>query len=384
MDTLARGLLGLTVACARCHDHKFDPIPQKDYYSLAGVFASTDYREYVVGASGDLDDKATQEPTDRTKDKKKPRKPVVHALKEGKPTNLKVHVRGNPATLGEEAPRRFLAILGGDEAPAFKEGSGRLELARAITSRGNPLTARVFVNRVWAHHFGRGIVATVDNFGSLGERPTHRELLDYLAARFMDGWSVKALHREILLSAAYQMSSRHDEKNARVDPDNRLLWRMNRRRLEVEPWRDAMLAAAGNLDRAMGGPSRDLSSPDNRRRTLYAAVSRHNLDPLLRLFDFPDPNLTSGRRAETTVPLQQLFVLNGDFMMRQARGLADRVGGSGSVEERIRRAFALAYGRPPREREVQLGMRFLAEGPAGAWEQYAQVLLSANEFAFID
>ncbi len=384
VDTLARGLLGLTVACARCHDHKFDPIPQKDYYSLAGVFASTDYREYVVGASGDLDDKATQEPTDRTKDKKKPRKPVVHALKEGKPTNLKVHVRGNPATLGEEAPRRFLAILGGDEAPAFKEGSGRLELARAITSRGNPLTARVFVNRVWAHHFGRGIVATVDNFGSLGERPTHRELLDYLAARFMDGWSVKALHREILLSAAYQMSSRHDEKNARVDPDNRLLWRMNRRRLEVEPWRDAMLAAAGNLDRAMGGPSRDLSSPDNRRRTLYAAVSRHNLDPLLRLFDFPDPNLTSGRRAETTVPLQQLFVLNGDFMMRQARGLADRVGGSGSVEERIRRAFALAYGRPPREREVQLGMRFLAEGPAGAWEQYAQVLLSANEFAFID
>jgi mono/diheme cytochrome c family protein/cytochrome c553 len=384
VDTLARGFLGLTVACARCHDHKFDPIPTRDYYSLAGVFASTDYREYVVAASGDLDDKATQEPTDRTKDKKKPRKPVVHALKEGKPTNLKVHVRGNPATLGEEAPRRFLPILAGDEAPAFKEGSGRLELARAIASRGNPLTARVFVNRVWAHHFGRGIVATVDNFGALGERPTHPELLDYLAARFMDGWSVKALHREILLSAAYQMSSRHDEKNARVDPDNRLLWRMNRRRLEVEPWRDAMLAAAGNLDRAMGGPSRDLSSPDNRRRTLYAAVSRHNLDPVLRLFDFPDPNLTSGRRAETTVPLQQLFVLNGDFMMRQARGLAERVGGSGTVEERIRRAFLLAYCRPPREREVQLGMRFLAEGLAGAWEQYAQVLLSANEFAFLD
>jgi hypothetical protein len=381
VDTLARGFLGLTVACARCHDHKFDPIPTRDYYSLAGVFGSTDYKEHVVATNGEIDDKATQDPTDRTKDKKKPRKPVVHALKEGKPANLKVHVRGNPATLGEEAPRRFLAILAGDDAPPFTQGSGRLELARAIASRDNPLTARVFVNRVWAHHFGRGLVATVDNFGALGERPTHPELLDYLAERFREGWSVKALHREILLSATYRMSSRHDEESARVDPENRLLWRMNRRRLEVEPWRDAMLAVAGQLDHSIGGPPRDLASPENRRRTLYAAVSRHNLDPVLRLFDFPDPNLTSGKRAETIVPLQQLFVLNSDFLARQAKGLAGRVA-EGGVEERIRRAFVLAYGRPPREREVRLGMRFLAG--AGGWEQYAQVLLSANEFAFVD
>jgi hypothetical protein len=384
VDTLTRGFLALTVSCARCHDHKFDALSTRDYYALAGVFASTDYREYVLTPRGDID-KAVQQPTDRTKTKKQPRKPVIHALKEGQPVNLKVHLRGNPAALGEEAPRRFLAVLGGEARP-FRQGSGRLELAQVIAGKDNPLTARVFVNRVWAHHFGRGLVATVDNFGSLGERPTHPELLDHLAARFMaGGWSVKALHREILLSAAYQMSSRHDAKSYKIDPLNRLLWRMNRRRLEVEPWRDALLAVAGNLDRTLGGPSQDLSAVDNRRRTLYAAVSRHDLNPLLRLFDFPDPNLTSGQRAATIVPLQQLFVLNSDFMARQAQGLAARVtAGPGSVQERIGRAFLLAYGRPPREREVRLGVKFLAGAGKGAWEQYAQVLLSANEFAFVD
>ncbi len=242
------------------------------------------------------------------------------------------------------------------------------------------------VNRIWVHHFGRGIVGTPSNFGSLGERPTHPELLDYLAARFVaEGWSVKKLHRAITLSATYQLSSRHDERNAAVDADNRFLWRMNRRRLEVEPWRDAMLAAAGNLDPKVGGPSVDLSAPDNRRRTLYGAVSRHNLDPLLRLYDFPDPNLTSDRRPVTSVPLQQLFVLNSDFMARQAKALAARVKALESEDEaRIRRAFLLLYGRPPTDREVRLGKAFLAGGGADAWEKYAQVLLAANEFAFID
>jgi hypothetical protein len=390
VDTLARGFLGLTVACARCHDHKFDPIPTRDYYSLAGVFASTDYQEYVLSPNGDIDDKAVQLPTDRTTDKNQARKPVVHALKEGaQPVNLQVHLRGNPATLGEEAPRRFLAILAGNNPPLFRQGSGRLELARAIASKDNPLTARVMVNRIWAHHFGRGIVGTTSNFGSLGDRPTHPELLDHLAARLVaNGWSIKALHREILLSAAYQSSSQYDKDNAHIDPDNRLLWRMNRRRLEIEPWRDALLAVAGNLDRTFGGASQDLEAKDNGRRTLYAAVSRHNLDPVLRLFDFPDPNLTSGQRAETIVPLQQLFVLNSDFMIRQAKGLASQVmAGDGSVEERIHRAFLLAYGRPPRAREVEIGRKFLSGAgneSLSAWEQYAQVLLSANEFTFVD
>jgi mono/diheme cytochrome c family protein len=390
VDTLTRGFLGLTVACARCHDHKFDPIPTRDYYSLAGVFASTDYKEYVLTPDGGIDAKAVSDPTDKmARDKKKDatRKPVVHALAEGaKPANLRVAVRGNPANLGEEAPRRFLTVLTGEKAPAFTDGSGRLELARAVASKDNPLTARVMVNRVWMHHFGRGIVGTPSNFGSLGERPTHPELLDYLAARFTaNGWSVKALHREIMLSATYQLGSRPDERNARVDPENRLLWRMNRRRLEVEPWRDAMLAVAGNLDPTVGGPSADLAAPDNRRRTLYGAVSRHNLDPLLRLFDFPDPNLTSDRRPVTSVPLQQLFVLNSDFMARQSKALAARVTAEVSDDTaRIRYAFQLVYGRAPSDREVRLGTEFLVGGSPAAWEKFAQVLLSANEFAFVD
>ncbi|MHC5536841.1 DUF1549 and DUF1553 domain-containing protein, partial [Singulisphaera rosea] len=393
LDTLTRGFLGLTVACARCHDHKFDPIPQRDYYSLAGVFASTDYKEYVLTPEGGIDEKAVSDPTDKVvkdKDKKKKdttRKPVIHALTEGaKPTDLKVHLRGNPATLGESAPRRFLAILAGDNARPFSQGSGRLELAKAIASPNNPLTARVFVNRVWMHHFGRGLVKTPSNFGALGEAPSHPELLDHLASRFMaGGWSIKSLHRTILLSAAYQRSARYDEHNVRIDPDNRFLWRMNRRRLEVEPWRDSMLLVSGNSDLSLGGPSKDLSSPDNLRRTLYGAVSRHNLDPLLRLFDFPDPNLTSDLRPVTSVPLQQLFVLNSDFMARQSKALAERVTALGSNdEERIRQAFSLLYGRPPSELEIQLGNRLVSSGISDAWEKYAQILLSSNEFAFVD
>jgi hypothetical protein len=244
----------------------------------------------------------------------------------------------------------------------------------------------VFVNRVWAHHFGRGIVGTPSNFGTLGERPTHPELLDWLAATFVaDGWSVKKLHRRIMLSATYQLGSKHDERNAAADADNKLLWRMNRRRLEVEPWRDAMLAVAGNLDATVGGPSKDLSAPDNRRRTLYGAVSRHNLDPLLRLFDFPDPNLTGAMRPVTSVPLQQLFVLNSPFVANQSKALAARVTAFESDEAaRIRRAFGLLYGREPTDREVKLGTEFLAAAGTNAWEKYAQVLLAANEFAFID
>jgi hypothetical protein len=389
VDTLTRGFLGLTVACARCHDHKFDPIPTRDYYSLSGVFASTDYKEWVLTAGGGIDEQAVSDPTDKmARDKKKdPRKPVIHSLAEGaKPANLKVHIRGDPAKLGEEAPRQFLAVLAGNDPPPFKNGSGRLELAKAIASKDNPLTARVFVNRVWMHHFGSGIVGTPSNFGALGERPTHPELLDYLASRFKEGgWSVKALHREIMLSSAYQSGIAYDERCAAVDPDNRLLWRMNRRRLEVEPWRDAMLSVTGNLDTSVGGPSAELSSPDHRRRTLYGAVSRHNLDPVLRLFDFPDPNLTSDRRPVTSVPLQQLFVLNSDFMARQARAFAARVRDAEPTDTaRTRRAFLWAYGRPPTDRELQLGEEFLAGGSADAWEKYAQVLLSANEFAFVD
>jgi hypothetical protein len=385
LDTLCRGFLGLTVACARCHDHKFDPIPTRDYYSLAGIFASTDYVEAPLVSAAEVEEAKKKLPEEQKKKKVPPQYPFAHALKESRPANMRVLVRGNPDNQAEEAPRRFLAILGGGQP--FASGSGRLELAQCVASQDNPLTARVLVNRIWQHHFGKGLVRTPSNFGALGERPTHPELLDHLATHFMAaGWSIKALHRTIVLSAAYQQSSRLDAHAFEVDPDNKLLWRMNRRRLEVESWRDAMLAAADNLDRSLGGPSRDLNAPDNRRRTLYGYVSRHELNALLRLFDFPDPNLTAGERTVTTVPLQQLFVLNSEFMVQNARALVKRLSSAKDDAVRIRHAYLLLYGRPATDRELELGLAFVAKPATGLtrWEQYAQVLLSASEFLFVD
>ncbi len=376
IDTLTRGLLGLTVACARCHDHKFDPISTADYYALAGVVASTDY-VVVPLVSEDEAEKAVKEDDRQLKEKKEKKKknhpppyPHVHAIREAEPRNMQVHIRGNPETLGAEMPRRFLSILSPDpnEPKPFTEGSGRKELAEAIACRDNPLTARVMVNRVWKHHFGQGLVRTPSNFGHSGERPTHPELLDHLASRFIaSGWSLKSLHRAIMLSAVYQQASDFDEARAEVDPDNRLLWRMNRRRLEVEAWRDAILAVSGTLDETLGGPSLDLASPDNNRRTLYAKISRHNLDPLLRLFDFPDPNITSDGRPVTTVPLQQLFVLNSPLMVRSAKALAARCCQSANYETaRIQIAFERVYGRPATDEEIQLGLEFLGESSESA------------------
>lgn len=568
IDTLTRGMLGLTVSCARCHDHKFDPIPTKDYYALAGVFASTEYFEaplappdvvaaydlrvarvkeqekaiedaknetqrevreslalqtgkYVVAAwklqnkrktdvkfsaatiakendlrefaveawarflTGEnlqkkayltawkdavaaqdaktdlssepsalsavqsaaaqlqkdvtvaLDmrhkkesiDKPTEEllreivddnkapcsvPKDQvdklaSSDRRKlsdelkkelesrkkqvgEKYPIAHCIKDGAVKNLQVYRRGNYKDLGDEAPRKFLEILSAGEAKPFSQGSGRLELAQQISSEQNPLTARVLVNRVWQEHFGRGLVGTPSNFGMLGERPTHPELLDDLASRFMaSGWSLKWLHRQIMLSSVYRASSEFKPENYQRDPDNRLLWRMNRRRLDIESWRDSLLTASGNLDLSLGGQSADMASGNNRRRTLYAAVSRHNLNSTLRLFDFPDPNLTSERRSSTTVPMQQLFVLNGPFMVSQAKSLAARLQiESADDSARIRFAYQLLFSRDPSDKELQVGTTFLkaAESQPDVkltpWERYTQALLGTNEFVFVD
>src|SRR5262249_32467346 len=263
-------------------------------------------------------------------------------------------------------------------------GSGRLELADAIASKDNPLTARIIVNRIWLHHFGRGLVGTPSNFGKLGDRPSHPELLDYLACRFMEsGWSLKALHREIMRSAVYQSGSGRDEKNFASDADNRYLWRMNRQRLDIEAWRDAMLAVSGKLDPTMGGPTVVLSAGTNFRRTVYAKVSRHDLDQLLRLFDFPDANITSERRTEPTVPQQQLFVLNSPFVIEIAKTLAARVQKDTQDDAaRVQRAFQLAYGRPATGEEARLAAEFLAgtDSPGEMnrltrWERLAQVLV---------
>ena len=320
---------------------------------------------------------------------------TAHSLMEGQGRDLPIYLQGNPTKKGEVAPRSMPVVFTeGVRKPLPTKGSGRAELAAAMTSRDNPLTARVIVNRVWRSHFGAGLVQTPSNFGQLGDRPTHPELLDDLAVRFMEsGWSLKKLHREILLSATYQQKSDFRSDAAEIDPENRLLWRMNRRRLEVEPWRDALLAVTGELDRTVGGPPVDLASNGNRRRTLYGSISRHQLNELLRLFDFPDPNITSDRRSVTTVPLQQLFVLNSDFMTERARALVARLNRDPALTDhatRIQGVFRWLYGRLPTDEEFHLGQTFLhsttpaAGNGLSAWEQYALALLGTNEFSFID
>lgn len=322
--------------------------------------------------------------------------PVAHVIAESTPSDMRVFVRGNPANQGDAAPRRFLKVLAGDDPPRFEQGSGRRELAEAMAPGRNPLTARVMVNRLWQHHFGRGIVGTPDNFGKLGESPTHPELLDYLAIRFAEtGWSIKAMHRDLMLSSTWQLSSATDEGNLAIDGDNRYLWRSNRQRLDIEAWRDALLSVSGRLDASLKGPSTNLADAGNNRRTVYAFISRHELDNMLRLFDFPDANITSSTRTETTVPQQQLFVINSAFMLEQARSFSSRLIREvpEGDEARIRRAFLLAFGRPETPEELELGLSYLQQDDSveeqqgtslSRWERYAQVLLGSNEFMYLD
>jgi hypothetical protein len=317
---------------------------------------------------------------------------IAHSYTEAKAEDMRVFVRGNPAQQREVAPRRFLRVLEGDDRQQYTQGSGRRELAEAITGRDNPLTSRVMVNRIWQHHFGRGIVGTPSNFGKQGEPPTHPELLDYLASTFVQsGWSVKSMHRKIMRSSTYQLGSFDHKANAQIDADNRFLWRMNRQRLDVEAWRDSLLFVSGRLDKALGGPSTNLVDANNVRRTVYAMISRHELDNLLRMFDFPDANITSAKRSETTVPQQQLFVLNSPFMVEQAKAFVARLQKEypNSDADRIKLAFLLAYGRAPVEREVSIGLAYLSgekdpDSTLTLWESYAQALLGSNEFMYLD
>jgi hypothetical protein len=382
VDVVSRGLLGLTVACARCHDHKYDPISTQDYYALAGVFASTEmFNQPLEGATPEAkpDSKAKNQKVDDT----------MHIVREAQSIDLNVHIRGDVTRKGEIVPRRFLSVLCETEPRKFKVGSGRRELADAIVDRNNPLTARVFVNRVWLLLFGRGLVGTPSNFGQLGQRPTHPELLDDLAVRFIqNGWSIKSLHRELVLSATYRQSSASDAAKQAVDPDNQWLSRMNRRRLDIEQWRDAVLQIAGRLRPALHGPSIEPEKPDETRRTLYARISRLELNPLLARFDFPDPNAHSDRRVQTTTPLQKLFVLNSPFMLSQAEVLVARLQTSAdTTPDRIQAAYGLIFHRPATEDEVKLATVFIDEASENSqmrWVQYAQVLLASNELVMLD
>ncbi len=303
----------------------------------------------------------------------------------------RVFIRGNSNNLGERVPRQFLAVLSGPDRRPFHDGSGRLELARAIASRDNPLTARALVNRVWMHHFGTPMVATPGDFGLRSDPPTHPELLDHLAARFMaGGWSIKSIHRQIMLSSVYQQQSDDRPEARAIDPENVLYWRMNRRRLDFEATRDALLAVAGRLDVRIGGPPMpSLTVADSHRRTLYGFIDRLNLPGLYRTFDFPDPNATSPRRDQTTVAPQALFLMNHPFATDAARAILSRpeVVATCDPDARLDQLYRLIYARSPTSDEVALAREFLAAThPAGSdpWRELAQALLMSNEFVFVD
>ena len=379
VDTLTRSLLGLTVACAQCHDHKYDAFTQKDYYALAGVFASTDLVDRMAdGSEIKKDTEAAKKRID-----------IIHMVHDKKPQNLHVFLRGNTQTKGDIVPRRFLRVLSEGEPKPFTQGTGRLELAESIVSPDNPLTARVVVNRVWSMFFGRGLVTTPSNFGLLGTKPSHPALLDDLAVRFMEnGWSMKRLIREMVLSSTYRQCSDESEANRAIDPGNTHLWRMNRRRLSIEQWRDSILAAGDNLERT-GGKSLELTDKKNVRRTVYARVSRKKLNDMLMQFDYPDPNVHAAKRSATTTAMQKLFVMNNRFMVEQAKRLAKRVTGDSpnASAEQVQSIYDILYNRKPSAAELDLALGFLqlpAESRLTRWEQYSHALLAANEMSFID
>lgn len=311
----------------------------------------------------------------------------------------RVFNRGNPSQPGEPTARRFLKLLAGDNPPPFPRGSGRLDLAESITSSDQPLAARVIANRLWMHHFGEPLASSPSDFGVRGDPPTHPELLDYLAWRLRtDGWSLKRLHREITLSKVYGQRSDDRPECRAVDPDNRLWWRAQRRRLDLESTRDSAIAVAGALDRAIGGrPVELVTQPANRRRTLYGLVDRQDLPGLYRAFDFANPDTSAERRPRTTVPQQALFLMNSPFMREQAKRLAalEEIAGEAPGEARIVALYRRLFGRPPTLDELALGEEFVKSAESGAaprsaseplapWEQYAQVLLMSNEFMFVD
>ena len=299
-----------------------------------------------------------------------------------------VFLRGNPHRKGATVARRFPTVLGGEKQP-FRDGSGRLELAKAIVAADNPLTARVFVNRVWMHHFGRGLVSTPSDFGLRSDPPTHPQLLDYLAGEFISsGWSIKRLHRSVMLSSVYRQRSDNRLESARVDPENQWLWRMNRRRLDFESLRDSLIEIAGSFDPGVGGPPTKLAgSSFITRRTVYGFVDRMNMPGLYRTFDFPSPNSSSPGREVTTIAPQALFLMNNNFGREAARRLAMRpdVLTQPNTTSRVDRIYRLLFARPSSDLERDLAVEFLGKTPTvETWTRYTHALLMTNEFLFVD
>jgi hypothetical protein len=335
IDVVFRGMMGLTVGCARCHDHKYDPLSTADYYAIYGVFQSSREQQ---------DDDLPLRLVDRNR-----------------PSNAPVFLRGNPSNHGDVVPRRYLSFFAGAEASPFNQGSGRQELAEAIVDKNNPLTARVFVNRVWGHLFGAGLVRTASDFGLRSQPPAHQDVLDHLAASFMqDGWSVKRLIRTIVQSSVYRQRSDLTPTITRVDPEDVLLAHTQRRRLDFEAMRDAVLAVSGQLDDSVGGASVKITgNTPSRRRTLYAFIDRQNLPGIFRTFDFASPDTHSPQRPQTIVPQQALFLMNNRFAHEAAIALADRLPKSADHEQRIRDLYTTVYARLPDTEELALGKRFI-------------------------
>lgn len=520
LDTIGRGVLGMTLRCARCHDHKFDPVVMTDYYGLYGIFESTRYpwmgasnekspselapalpsdearkqaEEYwklisryeyqinnhfrpwlkptldefkqVTKQLADLKkggeststnaDAAETVKLEKRRDEllgrhsgkfrelmlhdlnwikkeksrlaENPTVEFVFAVTEGKPGDARMHRRGNPKQKGDATPRRFLQVIDGESVPAIKHGSGRLELARWLTQPDHPLTPRVIVNRIWQQHFGRGLVATPDDFGNQGMAASHPDLLDWLTATFVaDGWSLKKLHRRVMLSETYALASEvePDSNNAAADPDNVYLWKQPRRRLDAESIRDAMLAVSGTLDPTPGqehpfkpwhAARYSLNAPFHEdfptdRRSVYLMTQRLFRHPFLGLFDGPDRNSSTSRRTATNVPGQALYLMNSPFVKQQAEAFARRIevetspgnadsanSKSDSLEVRqIERMYQLAFGRVPTTDESQTLLAFLqryrarSDGKiddslvAQSLVALSRVVLTSNEFFFVD
>ena len=459
IDNLGKTFLGLSVQCARCHDHKFDPIPTADYYALYGILDSSvfafpggehlPYRSnfvYRVGADKAREVMAEYEQgitywNDREREKfreyqsfqnklittpgrnrivvwdelqelraeravfarTEPPLETAYAVTEGVGKDAQIQQAGDPRSKGPEVRRGFLQILGGAKVPPSYEGSGRALLADWIADEDNPLTARVMVNRIWHHHFGAGLVSTTSDFGVRGTPPTHPELLDYLARYFMDsGWSVKAMHRLIVQSKAYRQVSSDSQPNFDKDPQNRLVWRFNRRRLDAEQIRDSILAFSGDLDLSRGGrhpfPHRRTYFyrqhepfteyfPTN-RRSVYIMQGRIQKNPYLDLFDGPDGNLPLSERKATTTTLQALYLMNSEFMHEQAQAMAERwSAGSRGRDTFLASAAETIFARPPSERDIEQAASYFAAA-SGAEEQkragWLRAMLASNEFLFVD
>ncbi len=514
IENLGRAFLGLSLSCARCHDHKFDPIASTDYYALYGIFSSTTFPHpgsegmnrpanlVALGAKAEVEaatktwkeqlatldadvkkaeaakaeadklpaetpdkkakvDEATKAITTAKAKHKQVSETVPYELAyavadNGKPAHARLHVRGDPTRLGEEVPRRFVQVLGGQPLPKDCGNSGRLDLANWIADPANPLTARVLMNRLWQHHFGRGLVTTPNDFGTRGQAPTHPELLDFLARKFIEsGWSVKAMHRLILTSHTWQLASgdevgravpsapvgRSDDSAARSgetrptsggffsglfgkskpspaalfaansakDPNNALWWRADRRRLDAESIRDALLYVSGDLDESVGGAhpfppvhtwgftqhNQFFANYDNRQRTVYQMQQRLRKHPFLALFDGADPNSSTAVREPSTTPLQSLFMMNDKFAHEEAAKFATRMTqGEPDEARQITLAFLTLYARPPQTDELAMATDYLANFRAKlaakklpadqAWPSLARALLGANEFLYLD